>query len=549
MSEGEAATSLVGSGRWTRAPAVALGLSLALFLVYNANGDVYWSYDATPSVYGAADLLEFGRLSFTPSRDPWLFEWSTAGNERPFRLWNLSGAVVDGVPAQDLRRAGALVANAPYYLARTVRVDKTTGEPVYVSLYGPAMSVFAVPFLAAARLFAAGDLRSDPTVLWYAAKVAASFMAAASAAFVFLTCRRWLATLPSVAIALAYGLGTCVWSTTSQTLWQHPANALLLSTGAYAFTRERESLLAAACAGLSLGLAVAARPTSAAFFAAAAAYLLLVDRRRLSAFLLAGVPPLAALAAFNLIYMGSPFRIGQTAVAPGGAGLWDTPLAAGLAGLLVSPSRGLFVFSPFLVLAIPGAILSWRRREYAALRPFTAGTAAVLLVQGKWIAWWGGHSYGYRIVSDLAVMLCIFMIPAWGWMAKRRSTAVAFLALLGWSVALQGAGAFLDQQTWNARPGRVVRLPSGDIVVREVEAIPAGPAPEQGVLVGQVLMDVNRPEFQYRLWSLRDSSLRFLWDEGFRGREVKRRQTRAWLEQFRPPEGAMLPDDPRPGVP
>lgn len=520
---------------------MAAGLAAALAALYSANGDLLWTNDAIPSTYGAANLVEFGRLSFTPSQDPWLFEWSTPGTGAPFRLWDVSGAVVDGVPAAELRSRGLLVARAPYYLAPTLRVDEGTGDPVYVSLYGPAVSVFAAPFLAAARLLAGRDLRAEPVWLWFAAKLSASLMAAASAAFVFLACRRWLALLPSLSVALVYGLATCVWSSSSQALWQHPSNALFLALGAFALIRAAESAPASALSGASFSLAVAARPTSAAFFAAAAVHLLLVDRRRLWPFLAAGAPALSALAAFNLYYAGSPVRLAQMAIDSQMTGLWGTPLWTGLGGLLLSPSRGLFVFSPFLLASLPGAVAVWRKPEYQALRPLTVATAFVLVVQAKWIAWWGGHSYGYRIISDLAVMLCLFLVPVLPWIARRRALASAFLALVAWSVALQAAGAFVDHQTWNARPGVAVLLPSGETVVREVEAFPEPLPPERGLVVGHLLMDVNRPEFQHRLWSLDDSSIRFLWDQGVRGRRPRRRQTRAWIEQFRPPEGAALP--------
>jgi hypothetical protein len=69
-----------------------------------------------------------------------------------------------------------------------------------------------------------------------------------------------------------------------------------------------------------------------------------------------------------------------------------------------------------------------------------------------------------------------------------------------------------------------VRLPSGDTVVREVEALPESLPPDRGLILGQVQMDVDRPEFRYRLWSLEDSSIRFLWGQGARGRETKRVQ-------------------------
>ena len=74
-------------------------------------------------------------------------------------------------------------------------------------------------------------------------------------------------------------------------------------------------------------------------------------------FLGASVPG-AALATYNTYFLGSPFRFGQSEAGhalalekTGLPGVWQTPLWDGAAGLLLSPSRGLFFFSPFLLLA------------------------------------------------------------------------------------------------------------------------------------------------------------------------------------------------------
>ena len=48
--------------------------------------------------------------------------------------------------------------------------------------------------------------------------------------------------------------------------------------------------------------------------------------------------------------------------------LWQTPLVVGAFGLLASPSRGLLVFSPFLVLAFWGLPRLWKEPAYAPLR-------------------------------------------------------------------------------------------------------------------------------------------------------------------------------------
>ena len=59
----------------------------------------------------------------------------------------------------------------------------------------------------------------------------------------------------------------------------------------------------------------------------------------------------------------------------------------------MTPGRGLFVYSPVLLLSIVGGILVWRRGP-AAFRALSLGPPLVVLLVGKWFLWWGGHSWG-----------------------------------------------------------------------------------------------------------------------------------------------------------
>jgi hypothetical protein len=124
----------------------------------------------------------------------------------------------------------------------------------------------------------------------------------------------------------------------------------------------------------------------------------------------------------------------------------------GLAGLLVSPSRGVLWFSPFLLLA------PWGLRRTAALPPlgrdacgFAAALAVAFLgVAAAWFDWWGGWSYGYRPIVDTMPLWIVALAPALNRCLEGRASSVAFAALLLWSVAVQGLGAFCsDFAEWN----------------------------------------------------------------------------------------------------
>src|SRR5262249_28964740 len=120
--------------------------------------------------------------------------------------------------------------------------------------------------------------------------------------------------------------------------------------------------------------------------------------------------------------------------------------AEALAGTLISPSRGLFVYSPIFLISIWGMIESLKSRSQPAL-----ATCLIAVILGNWLLlsaytriWWGGHAYGPRYMSDITPLLVFFLIPPlvrWRESAKPAVPAIAFLALLVASVLIHSHGA------------------------------------------------------------------------------------------------------------
>src|SRR5262249_46940473 len=131
-----------------------------------------------------------------------------------------------------------------------------------------------------------------------------------------------------------------------------------------------------------------------------------------------------------------------------------------LAGLLVSPNRGLFVFSPIFVISIVGFLLLAVRRRLTALHLSLAASIAatwVVLAKANFL-WWGGHSYGPRFFADLGPYLTGFLIPVVSWIGAtggpRRLLSAATVAMLAaLSIAMHAQGA-LNPATvaWNGLP-------------------------------------------------------------------------------------------------
>jgi hypothetical protein len=67
----------------------------------------------------------------------------------------------------------------------------------------------------------------------------------------------------------------------------------------------------------------------------------------------------------------------------GGFGNFHTPLWQGLTGILVSPSRGLFVYTPIMLFAAIGAGRVWRVESPPWLRFLVVGVALHMLLYAK----------------------------------------------------------------------------------------------------------------------------------------------------------------------
>jgi len=520
------------SVRIWRDTAAAMLLFVGAFGAYLANGDFLPINDAKTAVYLPISLLREGKLSFTPHEMPFMFHWRLQTRRGPLlRTLSRWDQRFGGYDAETLYRASVLtVERQRAFLVPTIQKD------VYVSTWGPASGLCAVPLAWVADLWV-GDL--DAPVLWHVGKWTASLSVALSVVFVFLASRAFARRAAAVGIASAYALGTCVFSISSQALWQHGPNEMFLALGVLGLVRIERYLGYAALSGAALGAATWCRPTSALVVVAVGVHLLLTHRRALVAFILGGLPLAAALLAYNLHYFGQPLAFGQMMLEhvarekTGAASMWQTPLAEGAAGLLLSPSRGLFVYSPFLLLAPAGAWVAWRHAKFAALRPLSVAVLAIWLVEFKHFDWWGGWSFGYRHIVDTTTLLALFLLPTLGWVGARWWRTAAFLTLLAWSVAVQVVGvAAFNLSGWNARLRYDIRFVSPQRVVStfdetEMAALDAQP----GTRVKRVYLDVDLPRYRSRLWSVTDSQLVYYVQHFRQARRQKRQFMKRWLEE------------------
>lgn len=271
--------------------------------------------------------------------------------------------------------------------------------------------------------------------------VAASLTTAAAAGLLAVVFRRLGGNPPvSVAAAFVFGLGTSAWTVAADQLWQHGPAMFWI---ALALVLSPHHLVGS---GLSFGMMVLTRPPLA-FIAAGAGLVEAWRARTVRPALLVGAGSAIGLLLF-MVYNGAVF--GDSSISAGYGPGFQNSVVSGLDvahylrtifDALMSREAGIFVYSPFLLVLLPGLAAGWRAAPGWA-RGAALGSAVYLLVQYKANRATGGDFIGYRYPLEplLAAAPVLFL-------AYRER--VAHLGLLrrplilaiGLAILVQGLGA------------------------------------------------------------------------------------------------------------
>lgn len=330
----------------------------------------------------------------------------------------------------------------------------------YYSSYPLALPLLLTPLYSPLAL--ASGLRAWPPdrlvlLARMLEKLAASLVAAAAVGLFYRLARRFTDARRALWLTVVFGFATSMWSISSQALWQHGMGQLLIIASLLCLERGLAGAggrLAWAGAGLCAALSMAVRPTNVLFLAACAGVLAAGRRwRLLGSYVLFGAAIGAAVGAYNLAVFGR--LSGWYGNAFGGS------LAENLAGLLFSPGRGLFVYSPVLLLVFP-ALGLWLRRRAEPAWPAVAVAAlfapAHTVLHAAWVGWWAGDCFGPRYVSEALPCLVLLLAPLLECTRRRRAAKITLAALAALSVSVQFVGAFCyPRGQWNNEPVPVGR--------------------------------------------------------------------------------------------
>ncbi len=316
------------------------------------------------------------------------------------------------------------------------------------------------------------------------------FLVALTGAFIYLCARRLgYSSTGSTVAALAYGLGSLGWPY-AQSFYREPLVGFLWVAGLYGLISWRATG-AKWRGGLGLVL-ILLSPLAKINIVFSVPFLFLAAREAKFAwskrtYLILGAIGAGLLVIFPLLYQ---WRLGA---------LWDyaaivasldpVQVLTHIYGQLISPIKGLVFYMPVSLLALPGLYQLWRKHPYVA---WGIGFAFVSLlgVTSAYVAWYGGQSWGPRLLLPVVPVILIPLASLWDRIQKGFARSL-MLGLLALSAIMQ---ATVVTNNWWKSYTPFLKLAS---------------TPENGVGLSYRYLALSPPWLALRNW--RASDLDLLW--------------------------------------
>lgn len=363
----------------------------------------------------------------------------------------------------------------PARRAREIYTLKPVGEKTY-HFFSSAPAVLNAPIVGVFEAFGVRPVGDDGDYWGHNERKILRFSAAMLAALLcvllFWTARIWLPPGYALLVVLVFAFGSQIFSTISRPFWSHAWTTVLLAGALYLLVspRLRDRGWSYVAISTLLCWAYFCRPPMSLAVIGVTLYVAFARRRVLGRFLVtglfwAGLFAVYALQTYGTIlppyFFSSHVQSGRLA-----GGLLLTSYPEAMVGTLVSPGRGLLVYVPILLLVLILLVRYWR---YLPDKPLAVTALGVCVAHWQLVSvfrnWWGGQSFGPRLMSDLVpwfVLLAVLALAAVrdaqkaGAFDWTRAKTGAVLLLVAASVFINTRGA-ISQETqrgagiWNWR--------------------------------------------------------------------------------------------------
>jgi hypothetical protein len=335
-------------------------------------------------------------------------------------------------------------------------VDRALRAGRLYSDKAPGMSVLALPAVAAVRMAPPPDWRHRGDLGLWAVRVLGSGVAFLLCALLVGRVAEGLAPGWGGPTLVAYALGTLAAPFAATTFDHVTAGALGFGAFLLAWGRRVE------LAGLAAGTAVAFEYQTALIAAVLACYVALSGVRPLLRFLVASLPPVALLGAYQWAAFGSPLHTPYRYIAND----YTAEQASGFFGIhlprlhavheVIIGNGGLLVISPVVVAAAAGLVLVGVNHRAEAIVCATITILFLLLSFGYFLPY-GGLSPGPRFLIPALPFLMVGLAPAFARLpiVTALLTAASVVGMTAITFSWSG-GPHYRETIW----GELVRVPS-----------------------------------------------------------------------------------------
>ncbi len=291
------------------------------------------------------------------------------------------------------------------------QATRINGEIIDYFPAGPAIITLPLTWV----LTEAGYDLVDPNINMAVQNRLAFITAATAFLLIFMLARFWFKPWSALGLAVVFFFGSVIFSTLGSAFWSlnyttifNLAVVVILVYKSHFIKDDSHQVSIGVLLGLLLFLSFFCRVSSVAIIVTTLAFLALTDFKQ------AVITGLTALFCLGLFVWWSLVEYGL--ILPpyyGLSRLDDAPVAmwVGILGNLFSPSRGIYVFMPWLILP---TVLALTRPQLWKNKLFLYGFAwfvIQLIIVGRAVIWWGGGSYGPRLlVEAMPAILLIVLI-------------------------------------------------------------------------------------------------------------------------------------------
>ncbi len=402
-----------------------------VFLVYLFSKNIT-SFDSKWSIYTTLSIINEGNIDLNEYKD--ILE-----SNNYFSIKEIDGKYYTWFPV------GVSIIALPFVLIINTALKLLLTFPCFQTEFSNFVSQLPYPFINIIE------------------EMIASIIVALCCGIIFLILNQKLhSKVQSILLTFIFAFCTSSWSTASRGLWQHGPSMLMLTIALYLIQLSKNNPRLIQYVSLPLAFSYIIRPTNSIPIFFLTIFVLLNAKRYFFRYLLWGVIIIAPFIVFNLnVYHAilSPYYL------PSRIGVSSCFFEA-FVGNILSPARGLFIYSPILLFFVYGVFLKIKQREFKNL-----DFALLSIIILHWITissfphWWAGHSFGSRFFSDVIPFFVYFLIPVVPNLFKLKgvrkyivNSVFICLMLISFFIHYQGANNW-NVFVWNSTPVNVDKNP------------------------------------------------------------------------------------------